>query len=121
MSSAAREPFAAVPLAHRLDDRIWISAAAATHGGRAIGGNDAIAQFHFIIDRIEGALLSLGATLGDVVRTRTYVSNILDGEDVARAHAERFRNIAPANTLVRADLMGDDSLVEVEAEAVVTI
>ena len=113
------EPLAGFSRAHRLDDRIWISGTTATHVGRAIGGNDPRAQFHFIIDKIEGALLSLGAKLEDVVRTRVYVRNTYDWEDVALAHGERFRHILPANTLVQANLIGDEYLVEVEAEAVV--
>jgi enamine deaminase RidA (YjgF/YER057c/UK114 family) len=42
-----------------------------------------------------------------------------DWEPVARAHGERFRKIKPANTLVQAELIGSDYLVEIEAEAVV--
>lgn len=120
LSGTTWEPLAGFSRAHRLDDRIWISGTTATHGERAIGGNDARAQFHFIIDKIEGALRSLGATLDDVVRTRVFVRNVYDWEDVARAHGERFRHILPANTLIQADLIGDEYLVEVEAEAVVS-
>jgi aryl-alcohol dehydrogenase-like predicted oxidoreductase/enamine deaminase RidA (YjgF/YER057c/UK114 family) len=119
LSGTTWEPLAGFSRAHRLDDRIWISGTTATHGERAIGGNDARAQFHFIIDKIEGALRSLGASLDDVVRTRVFIRNVYDWEDVARAHGERFRHIMPANTLVQADLIGDEYLVEVEAEAVV--
>ena len=119
LSGTAWEPLAGFSRAHRLDDRIWVSGTTATHGDRPIGGNEARAQFDFIIDKIEGALISLGASLGDVVRTRVYVRHGYDWEDVARAHGERFRHIMPANTLVQADLVGDEYLVEVEAEAVV--
>ena len=72
-----------------------------------------------MIDKIEGALQSLGGRLEDVVRTRVYVQNLPDWEAVARAHGERFRDILPANTLIRAQLIGDEYLVEVEAEAIV--
>ncbi len=120
VSGTSWEPLAGFSRAHRMDDRIWISGTTATHVGRAIGGNDPRAQFHFIIDKIEGALLSLGASLEDVVRTRIYVRQVSDWEDVALAHGERFRHIMPANTMVQADLIGDEYLVEVEAEAVVT-
>lgn len=120
LSGTAWEPLAGFSRGHRLDDHIWISGTTATHGHRAIGGNDPRAQFHFIIDKIEGALISLGATLADVVRTRVFVRNVYDWEDVARAHGERFRHIMPANTLVQAGLIGEEYLVEVEAEAVVT-
>ncbi len=118
LSGTTWEPLAGFSRAHRLDDRIWISGTTATHGERPIGGNDVKAQFHFIVDKIEGALLSLGATLEDVVRTRVFVRHVYDWEDVARAHGERFGRIMPANTMVQADLIGDEYLVEVEAEAV---
>jgi aryl-alcohol dehydrogenase-like predicted oxidoreductase/enamine deaminase RidA (YjgF/YER057c/UK114 family) len=118
LSGTTWEPLAGFSRAHRLDDRIWVSGTTATQGERPIGGNDVTAQFHFIVDKIEGALVSLGATLEDVVRTRVFVRNVYDWEDVARAHGERFGRIMPANTMVRADLIGDEYLVEVEAEAV---
>ena len=84
-----------------------------------IGGNDPISQTHFIIDKIEGALLSLGASLQNVVRTRIYIRNIDDWEPIARAHGARFKDIQPANTMVQANLIGEEYLVEIEAEAMV--
>ncbi|MEX2542336.1 MAG: aldo/keto reductase [Trueperaceae bacterium] len=104
----------------RHGDRVLVSGTTATHGDRVIGGTDAAAQAHFAIDKIGGALRSLGAQLEDVVRTRVYVRRLEDWEAVARAHGERFREILPVNTLVQAGLVGDDYLVEVEAEAVVS-
>ena len=83
-----------------------------------IGGRDPSAQAHFVIDKIEGAIESLGGTLADVVRTRIFVNNLDDWEAVARAHGERFAGINPANTLVEARLVGEGYLVEIEAEAV---
>ncbi len=72
-----------------------------------------------MIDKIEGALQSLGGRLEDVVRTRVYVRSLADWESVARVHGERFRHVLPANTLVQASLVGDEQLVEMEAEAIV--
>ena len=84
-----------------------------------IGGTDAGAQAHFAIDKISGAIESLGGRLADVVRTRVFVKEISDWEAVARAHGERFAGVQPANTLVQATLVGPEYLVEIEAEAVV--
>ena len=83
-----------------------------------IGGNDVIAQTHFVIDKLESAITSLGGKLENVVRTRVFVNNINDWEAVAKAHGERFKNINPANTLVESKLVGDGYKVEIEAEAV---
>jgi enamine deaminase RidA (YjgF/YER057c/UK114 family) len=118
LSGTSWEAIAGFCRAVRVGRHIYISGTTATHGARAIGGNDAASQLHFVIDKIEGALYSLGARLQDVVRTRLYVRHLADWEAVARAHGERFRDIQPANTLVQAALVGDEYLVEMEAEAV---
>ncbi len=98
---------------------IAVSGTTATLGDRAIGGRDAASQTHFAIDKIEGALQSLGGALTDVMRTRVYVRHVRDWEPVARAHGERFGRVRPANTMVGAELVGDEYLVEVEADAIV--
>lgn len=119
LSGTRWEELAGFCRAVRRGERIWVSGTTATHGERAIGGRDPAAQLHFVIDKIEGALQSLGGRLQDVIRTRVYIRNLTDWEAVARAHGERFREILPANTLVQAELVGDEYLVEMEAEAVV--
>ena len=88
------------------------------HGDRLIGGTDPAAQSHFIIDKIAGALQSLGSSLQDVVKTQVYVQNMKDWDAVAHVHGERFGEIQPANTLVQASLVGSAYLVEMEVDAV---
>jgi aryl-alcohol dehydrogenase-like predicted oxidoreductase/enamine deaminase RidA (YjgF/YER057c/UK114 family) len=117
LSGTPWEEIAGFCRAVRVGNRICVSGTTATHGARAIGGTDPAAQLHFIIDKIEGALQSLDGRLQDVVRTRLFVRNLADWEAIARAHGERFRGIQPANTLVQAALVGDEYLVEMEAEA----
>lgn len=118
LSGTIWEDLAGFSRAIRKGDRILVSGTTATHGNRMIGGNDPAAQAHFVIDKIEGAIQSLGGRLEDVVRTRIYVQHLNDWEAVARVHGQRFAGIQPANTMVRADLIGDGYLVEMEAEAV---
>jgi len=117
LSGTAWEGVAGFARAVRQGPRVFVSGTTATMGDRVIGGSDPAAQAHFVIDKIEGALQSLGASLRDVVRTRVYVRNIGDWEPVARAHGARFGSIQPANTLVAAALVGEEYLVEMEAEA----
>ncbi|MEM9304304.1 MAG: aldo/keto reductase [Pseudomonadota bacterium] len=116
-SGTSWEPLAGYCRAMRDGDRILVSGTTATHGERLIGGDDPVAQTHFVIDKIESAIESLGGRLEDVNRTRIFVANIDDWEPVARAHGARFGSIQPANTLVEARLVGEGYRVEIEAEA----
>jgi aryl-alcohol dehydrogenase-like predicted oxidoreductase/enamine deaminase RidA (YjgF/YER057c/UK114 family) len=119
LSGTLWETLAGYSRAVRVGDRILVSGTTATHGERVIGGSDPAAQTHFVIDKIAGAIESLGGQLEDVVRTRVFVSDLAHWEPVARAHGVRFANIQPANTMVRAELIGHEYLVEIEAEAIV--
>jgi enamine deaminase RidA (YjgF/YER057c/UK114 family) len=103
----------------RVGDRILVSATSASGPDGVVASDDPAEQTRFIIGKIEKALLDLGSELGDVVLTRIYLRNINDWQPVAMAHGEVFRNIRPANTLVEAGFVGDEILLEMEAEAVV--
>lgn len=117
LSGTIWEDLAGFSRAIRQGNRILVSGTTATHGDRVIGDNDPISQMHFVIDKIEGAIQSLGGQLSDVIRTRVYVQRMEDWEPISRAHGDRFRHIQPANTLIQANIIGDDYLVEMEAEA----
>jgi len=119
LSGTIWEDIAGFSRAVRKGNRILVSGTTATHGSIAMGGNDPAAQTHFILDKIEGAVQSLGGTMEDVLRTRIFIRNADQWEPISRAHGQRFAGIQPANTMVRADLIGDEYLVEIEAEAVV--
>ena len=113
------EDIAGFSRAVKKGNRILVSGTTATHGSKAMGGNDPGAQAYFILDKLEGAIQSLGGTMEDVVRTRIFIRNADQWEPISRAHGQRFAGIQPANTMVRADLIGDEYLVEMEAEAII--
>lgn len=117
LSGTIWEDLAGFSRAVRRGKRVWISGTTSTHGDRLIGGSDLASQTHFIIDKIEGALQSVGGRLEDVVRTRIYLRDGNDWEPVAWVHGARFGAIQPANTLVQAPPIGDEYLVEIDAEA----
>ena len=72
------------------------------------------------LSNIEAALEQAGASLGDVVRTRMFVTDISRWEDASRAHREAFANVMPASTLVEVSrLAAPEMLIEIEADAVV--
>ncbi len=119
LSGTIWEDLAGFSRAVRQGDRVYVSGTTATHKDRVIGEHDPIAQTHYVIDKIEGALQSLGGSIDDVVRTRIFVRDMDDWEAISRVHGQRFGEVQPANTLVRAELVGDEYLVEMEADAVV--
>ncbi len=113
------EALAGYSRAVRIGDRILVSGTTATGPDGLVGAGDAAVQAGFAIDKIAAAIEQLGGRLADVVRTRVYVRDIADWEAVARVHGARFGAIRPANTLVEAHLVGEEYLVEIEAEAVI--
>lgn len=119
LSGTIWEDIAGFSRAVRKGNRILVSGTTATHGSKAMGGNDPAAQTHFILDKIEGAIQSLGGRIEDVVRTRIFIRNADQWEPISRAHGQRFATIQPANTMVKAELIGEEYLVEIEAEAVI--
>ena len=87
--------------------------------GAVIGEGNPYEQAKFIYSKIERALKQGGASLEDVVRVRTFVTDISRWEDVARAQGEVFENIRPAATLVEVSALVDPRLlVEIEVDAI---
>jgi enamine deaminase RidA (YjgF/YER057c/UK114 family) len=89
--------------------------------GKIVGKGDLYTQTVQCIKNIEKALLKAGASLNDVVRTRTFVTNIEDWEAFGKAHEEYFGSVKPAATLVEVSKLIDPELiVEMEVDAVVS-
>lgn len=120
-SGTVWEGIAGYSRAVRVGDLVFVSGTTATdEQGRLVGPGDVYAQTAYILSKIGAALEAAGATLADVVRTRIYVTDVIRWEEAARAHAEVFGAIRPANTLIEVSrLVGDGYLVEVEADAVI--
>jgi enamine deaminase RidA (YjgF/YER057c/UK114 family) len=120
-SGTVWEDIAGYSRAVRIGSQVFVSGTTATDSnGDIVGPHDPYAQTVFIIQKIERALKDAGASLRDVVRTRIFVTDAHQWEVVAKAHAEFFREIRPANTLVEISaLIGEGYMVEMEADAVI--
>ena len=69
---------------------------------------------------IQAAIEALGGRLDQVIRTRMYVTDVSQWEQVAAAHGEIFGEIRPATTIVEvAKLIDAEAQIEIEADAVV--
>jgi enamine deaminase RidA (YjgF/YER057c/UK114 family) len=75
-------------------------------------------QTRLCLELVGDALEQAGATFADVVRTRMFIVDPHDWEEIARAHGEVFAEIRPASTAIVTGLLDPRWRVEIEAEAV---
>jgi enamine deaminase RidA (YjgF/YER057c/UK114 family) len=119
-SGSMYEPVVGYSRAVRAGVFVFISGTTSGSPDGAIGGNNAELQTREIFVRLAAALEQAGATFGDVVRTRMYLTNIADFDAVGRVHGEYFGDIRPAATAVEVRaLAAPDMLIEIDVDAII--
>jgi len=116
------EPVVGYSRAVKAGNHIYVSGTTATdENGNIAGKGDPYLQTVRTIQNIEKALKNAGSGLQDVVRTRIYVTDIEQWEEIGKAHREYFGDIRPATTMIEAHrLIDPDMIVEIEAVAVLS-
>ena len=118
-SGAPWESIVGYSRAVRIGNHVWVAGTTATaDDGSIVGVGDAAAQTHYVLQKIDRALREAGSSLRDVVRTRSFVTDISQWEAIGRVHGEYFNDIRPAATMVEVSkLIDPDHLVEIEVDA----
>ena len=120
-SGAPWEAIVGYSRAVRVGNHVWVAGTTAIdENGDVVGVGDAAAQTRYVLQKIGRALKEAGVTFADVVRTRTFVTDIAQWEEIGRVHGEFFGEVRPAATMVEVSKLIDPMhLVEIEVDAFV--
>jgi len=118
-SGSPFEPTIGFSRALRVGDRVWVSGTGPVWADGTCP-DDAGTQARRCFDIILAALAEAGAALGDIVRTRMYLTRADDADAVSAVHGELFSEILPAATMVVvAALLDPRWRIEIEVDALI--
>ena len=105
----------------RIGNQIFVSGTVASdEKGNIVGEGSYYEQTKYILQKIEKVLKDAGASFEDVVRTRMFVIDISNWEEVGKAHAEFFKDVRPASSMIEVKkLINEKCLIEMEIDAVI--
>jgi enamine deaminase RidA (YjgF/YER057c/UK114 family) len=103
----------------RVGDQVFVGATVARNPDGSVPSGP-YAQARRALEIIDTALNEAGASLADVVRTRLFVTDFGDFDEIARAHREILGDIRPATSMVQTSALIDpDYVLEIEVDAVI--
>ncbi len=87
--------------------------------GQMVGRGDVAAQTRQVLDNVKAIVEAAGGRMSDVVKTTVYITNMANFAAMNEVYKSYFASEPPARATVRADLVNNDFLVEIEAIAVI--
>ena len=116
------EPYA-YSRAVRAGDRVFISGSTALNSrGGVDAPGDMYRQTRATMDTILGALAQAGGTAGDIVYSKTFLTDLGKAGEYTRAWLDALGDVRPTSTLLGIPaLVRPELLVEIEAEAVLGV
>ena len=118
-SGSPFEPKIGFSRALRVGDHVFIAGTAAVWPDGHVDPDPGV-QAERCFEIIGQALVDVGASLEDIVRTRVFLVDAADADAVAAVHGRLFGATRPASSfLVLAGLLDPRWRVEIEAEALV--
>ncbi|MGH7300870.1 MAG: Rid family hydrolase [Candidatus Rokuibacteriota bacterium] len=104
----------------RVGDRVFISGSTALRAGGVEGPGDLYRQTRATMETILRALAEAGGAPGDLVYTKTFLTDLGRAADYTRGFVEALGPVRPVSTLLGVPaLVRPELLVEIEAEAVI--
>ena len=103
----------------RVGNRVFISGSSALKAGGVEGPGDMYRQTRATMDTILRALADAGGVPGDLVYTKTYLTDLGQSAEYTRAFVDALGDVRPVSTLLGIPaLVRPELLIEIEAEAV---
>jgi enamine deaminase RidA (YjgF/YER057c/UK114 family) len=88
--------------------------------GSVLHPGDVYKQTRQALEVVRDAIVELGGSLENVVRTRVFLKDISRWEEAGRAHGEAFGSILPTSSFLECqNFLDPEILVEIEATAIV--
>jgi enamine deaminase RidA (YjgF/YER057c/UK114 family) len=117
-SGSPFEPTIGFSRAVRDGRHVFVAGTCAVMADGAAPPADAYGQAKRCLEIILAALAEAGGRRQHVVRTRTFLLEATDWEEVGRAHGEFFADVRPASTMIVVSGFLDPRwIVEIEADA----
>jgi enamine deaminase RidA (YjgF/YER057c/UK114 family) len=104
----------------RSGPHVWVAGCTSVDEHGVVLGITPGEQMAIAVQALLRALERVGASAGDVVRTRMFTTDILRADEIGRAHGEVFAEVRPVTAMYEVSGFIDPRmLVEIEADAFV--